>query len=122
MKLIIAVLCVSLLAAPAHAQSLRTATQVYAATTVADWTMTGIGLSRGFGELNPALRWTQNDPAKTVIAGAVADAVGVWAMHRFVGRRHPTAAARTLVVLSAVRVFWVARWVQVLPAGPDAMR
>ncbi len=113
-KHIVAFLGIFLLSAlSVCAQSLRTATQVFAVTAAADWTMTGIGLSRGaFTELNPSLRWAQNDPARVVAAGVALDVAGVYALHHWVAPRHPKVAVVVLYAQSAARVYFVSRGVQ----------
>lgn len=123
--LIMAIVAITLVltcgAKPAHAQDVDTATRVFAASAAADWTMTGIGLSRGtiapgvrFSESTPTLRWAHDDPALTVAAGAAMDVAGVYALRRWLAPTHPRLAAVTLYALAASRVYFVSRSVRIL--------
>ncbi len=99
-----------MLSLPVQAQSLRTATTVFAATAAADWTVTGIGLAQGtIHEANPTFGWAHDRPARTVAAGVGLDVAGVWALHRWVAPTHPKVAAVLLYAQAAARVAFVAR-------------
>ncbi len=113
MRVLIAVAVLTLSAASVQAQeqqdrSLRMATYVFAATAAADWTTTGIALSRGaMHEANPFLQWAHDDTAKTVIAGAAMDAVSIYAVRRWIGPTHPRAVAVVFFAQSALRLYFV---------------
>jgi len=104
-----------LIAAPAHAQSLKTATYVFTASAAADWATTYAFLDRRAAtEGNPLLQWTHNDPAATVAAGVAIDVAGLYVWRRFVGRKHPRLAAVGLYATAALRGVWVAQSAAIL--------
>lgn len=110
--------CVLCCAVPAHAQSLKTATYVFAASAAADWTATYHFLDVGAAtETNPLLGPMHNQPGATVALGAALDVVTVWAWNRYVGRTHPRIAAWGLLGMSAYRFDLARRGVQVVGAS-----
>lgn len=71
--------CVLCCAVPAQAQSLKTATYVFAASATADWTATYHFLDvKAAIETNPLLGPMHNQPGATVALGAALDVVTVW--------------------------------------------
>lgn len=97
---------------PAAAQSLKLPVIVFAGAVSADWTTTHYFLSNADRakpgqydqETNRTLSWLNNRPTATVLVGVAQDVAVVWAVNRFVARRHPKIAAVSLYAMSAFRV------------------
>jgi hypothetical protein len=94
-------------AVPASAQDMpishKFGLSTYAASAVLDYHSTYKVLSNGGRENNPAAQWLNNNPAKTVIAGAVVDAVAVPLLYKWLGKNHPQLTTVLLYTASAFR-------------------
>lgn len=115
MRISLVVMCLTVWAGSASAQSLKAATYTFAVTAAADWTMTGVGLSKGaMTEGNPSLRWAHDNPVAVVAAGAAMDVAGVWTLHKWVAPKHPKIAAIVLYAQAATRVYFASKGVRMM--------
>lgn len=116
LRLVAAVLAVSLFPAGAYAQQapmlpqaapgLRLPTIVASAAAAADWATTYHALKNyHVRELNPLLRPWESSPGKLVSAGAVMDAAAFSAWNMALGKRHPKIAAAGLWAMAGFRTY-----------------
>lgn len=96
-------------------RTLRNATFVFAGAASADWLSTRAMLKRGGTEDNPMLHWAQSKPDAMIAVGASADAIGVWALNKTLGKRRPKLAAALLYAASAGRVYLTVRNMRAQP-------
>jgi hypothetical protein len=97
-------------ASAAHAQTdtssnLRWPTIVYGAAASADVASSVYAFHHGAREANPLINWLEPQGTGVMLGvGSVVDAAGVWAAHRYLGRRHAKAVRIALYALAGVRV------------------
>lgn len=89
--------------------SLKLPTSIFAVSAAADWVSTARLLSSGGVENNPLLRPSQDHHTALLAVGIASDVVGVWAWHRWVGRKHPKIARAGLYMAAGFRLFLAVR-------------
>ena len=119
-RLLLAAFTLPLCASPLFAQErpdMRAPIATFMAAAAADWTTTGIALSRpGVHESNPLLGFTGSRPTTTVSALIIGDVAGAWAITRYVAPRKPRLARVMLYSFAAARASMAIHNARVLSA------
>jgi hypothetical protein len=87
------------------ARSLKLPLFVYAGTAALDFHSTHYFLQyEGLQEWNPATRWLDHRPKTMITVGAAMEATAAYALHRWIGQKHPKAFRVALYAASGLHV------------------
>lgn len=96
----------SLLLLPSRtsAEPLKIPLTIYAASAVADFHGTLLTFQHGGHEVNPMYAWLDRKPVALGAVSALVDVASIWALHRWIGKKHPKIERIALYASAANRL------------------